>query len=370
MAFSLPAAYLRITDIRIPDRVAAGRPFIITVSVEWSGLSSFIPVTKGFWIRLEICEGRLAGYPLSASDVRDCQSVTVAPSVNGEEVNPSGSKTYSIEIEAPKGAGPWNLVAIPELLACETWSHSTLFFIPRSGCWSVVNWGGEFWQEFKVRVVDKVVLTVKIEPGVAGAPISVDGTILNTDAGGIIHIEASTLDSHITIVPSEIAVGYHKKMVFVKWSDEYNVNSRTDVLTDDATFIAKYTTKYQLTVESELSDTSGTGWYDEGSQATFVVTAPPSDSPKGLFDCGHAYVFVQWTGDSRSTSPTASVTMDGPKNVKAQWRTDTQCPISGSTLLYVVMGSAATIVVALAVLLLVKRSRKPGAESGAPIAGP
>jgi hypothetical protein len=85
---------------------------------------------------------------------------------------------------------------------------------------------------------------------------------------------------------------------------------------------AKYVQEYRMTVNSEYVATNGTGWYAEGTNATFTV-------PK-LLDLGNGtrQVFVRWEGASNSTSPNAWAIVDSGKDVTAIWKTQYALSIS------------------------------------------
>jgi len=105
--------------------------------------------------------------------------------------------------------------------------------------------------------------------------------------------------------------------------------------------IARYSTQYQLVIDSPYGNPTGSGFYDAGSTAQFSVT-----SPTGLLI---QQIFVKWNGDFTGASPQGSVTMDAPKVVHATWTT------SYMQLYLVSAAIAAAIVVA---GFLFKRRRK------------
>jgi hypothetical protein len=92
--------------------------------------------------------------------------------------------------------------------------------------------------------------------------------------------------------------------------------------------VACYRTQHYLAIVSQHGQPEGQGWYDKGSVATFSV-----ESPQGLII---QKVFVEWSGDSTSTSPSATIVMDGPKTVTANWRDE-------YTQLYIVLAVAALV---------------------------
>jgi hypothetical protein len=121
------------------------------------------------------------------------------------------------------------------------------------------------------------------------------------------------------------------------------------------TAVAKYTTQYQLVIDSPggIGDPQGAGYHDAGSTATFSVT-----SPVGFLV---QQVFVRWEGDYTGSSPQGSVTMDGPKTVHAVWTTS-------YTQLYIAAGVAVIAVVAIiAAIYMTRRKRKGPAPEKKPM---
>jgi hypothetical protein len=120
----------------------------------------------------------------------------------------------------------------------------------------------------------------------------------------------------------------------------------------------QYQKQYYLKVISDYGNPQGEGWYDNGAKATFSVASPiPQAGVLGLL--GGRIVFKAWTGDLSSTSASASIWMNGPKTVTAEWTND-------NTLVYVVMGAiVAVLIVVLVVALLLVRRRKRTIPSSA-----
>ena len=128
----------------------------------------------------------------------------------------------------------------------------------------------------------------------------------------------------VAAVPQLVSGSQGVRYVFQHWTiDSVPVsgNSVEVVMDVPHTVVAHYKVQYLLTVSSEYGIVQGGGWYDAGSSATFSVTTPVETS------YGTRQIFERWTGDSQSSSPTAVVTMDSPRTVRAVWRTD-------STVLY------------------------------------
>jgi hypothetical protein len=109
--------------------------------------------------------------------------------------------------------------------------------------------------------------------------------------------------------------------------------------------------QYQLTVSSDLDNPQGGGWYDANTRATFSVTTPLT--VEGFMGTlGGKYILDHWSGDSTAHTATASVTMDGPKTVRAEWRTDYTMP-------YVIIGAIVAAIAIIVALLLMRRRRAP-----------
>jgi len=102
------------------------------------------------------------------------------------------------------------------------------------------------------------------------------------------------------------------RLVFASWDDGYESASR--MISHGGEYTANYKTQYQLTVESPYGDPGGEGWYDSGSTATISVTPSRGTVVRR--------VFTGWSGDLVGTEAAASLSMDGPKVAKANWRTD------------------------------------------------
>jgi hypothetical protein len=104
---------------------------------------------------------------------------------------------------------------------------------------------------------------------------------------------------------------------FTGWSGEYSGTSPSVTLVMDApkTETANWRNEYLLTVNSPYGSPSGAGWYQEGSTATFSVT-PYVETP----DSKH--FFVEWSGDYSGTMSSASLDINVPKTVTANWRSE------------------------------------------------
>ena len=81
---------------------------------------------------------------------------------------------------------------------------------------------------------------------------------------------------------------------------------------------ANFRAEFYLTVTSPYGETSGGGWYDEGTTAFVGLSRTSVPGATGV-----RYAFVGWTGDASGTGAVSSgILMDGPKVATADWSTE------------------------------------------------
>ena len=118
--------------------------------------------------------------------------------------------------------------------------------------------------------------------------------------------------AHELKVLSPVDAGGGTRYVFFSWDDGDTSLSRT--ASNGGVYEAKFNTEYQLTIESAYGEPEGGGWYQEGSTATISVASVEEAEVRRIF--------TGWSGDFVGTETTASITMNSPKTVTADWRTD------------------------------------------------
>jgi len=123
--------------------------------------------------------------------------------------------------------------------------------------------------------------------------------------------------SHTIEALSPLSGGTGTQYVFQSWSDT-GAQLHTIAPTSVTTFTANYKTQYCLTVDSAYGSPTGAGWYDSGSSASFSVTSPVSGG------AGTQYVCTGYSGDASGSGTSGSITMDGPKTVTFNWKTQYQ----------------------------------------------
>jgi len=113
-------------------------------------------------------------------------------------------------------------------------------------------------------------------------------------------------------IPVQIETGDGTRLVFTSWNDGDVSSSRS--ISRGGEYTANYKTQNELTVESLYGSPRGNGWYDSGSKATVSITARDGKIIQ--------HTFTGWSGDYTGQEANVSLTVDGPKTVKANWQTN------------------------------------------------
>ena len=101
----------------------------------------------------------------------------------------------------------------------------------------------------------------------AGGLVFLDGM----ESDGQIRIQSSYGDRVLVKAAESIEFSNSTRLIFVGWSDNVNTAERLLDVEGDLFFRALWEREYYLTVISELGDPMGSGWYVEGTIATFRV---------------------------------------------------------------------------------------------------
>ena len=116
---------------------------------------------------------------------------------------------------------------------------------------------------------------------------------------------------HDIEVPSLIDEGNNTRLIFVSWDDGVTSISR---MVQKGIYTANYQRQYLLTIESAYGEPEGAGWYDEGSTATISLASIEEPTVR--------HNFTGWSGDYSGDTASATVYMNEPKTVAAEWRTE------------------------------------------------
>jgi uncharacterized repeat protein (TIGR02543 family) len=116
--------------------------------------------------------------------------------------------------------------------------------------------------------------------------------------------------SHTITVPQLVDPGSGTRYVFIQWDDGSVTVTR---VVTQGSYTANYDKEHLLEVISAFGGPQGSGWYKDGASAGFSVTDYVE-----LPDTKH--YFTGWSGDYTGTSSSASIYMDAPQSVTANWR--------------------------------------------------
>jgi len=155
-------------------------------------------------------------------------------------------------------------------------------------------------------------LTIRLP--ISNSTVKVDGFPFRTDSRGVASIYVPN-GATIVEVPDEITQSGGTKLRFSSWSNHGKANPLDIEVQSALDLTAKYNTQYLLTVESQYGEPQGSGWYDQGTNATFVVPDMITSAN------GTRRVFQQWSGDFSSQSDAGWLNMNAPKHVTATWKT-------------------------------------------------
>jgi hypothetical protein len=117
--------------------------------------------------------------------------------------------------------------------------------------------------------------------------------------------------THSFEIPQQIDIGDGVRLVFTSWND--GDTSPSKIIEHGGEYTVKYKTQYKLNVQSPYVSPKGNGWYDSGSKATASINSNSGNIIR--------HTFTGWSGDTTGREPNVSLTMDGPKTIKADWQT-------------------------------------------------
>ncbi|MBS7649683.1 WD40 repeat domain-containing protein, partial [Candidatus Bathyarchaeota archaeon] len=127
----------------------------------------------------------------------------------------------------------------------------------------------------------------------------------------------------LSITPTLIDCNNGTKRIFIGWFENSNLISSehyfSTIVNKPRNIIASWKTEYEINAFSERGNTTGLGWYTEGSTA--AVSISPTVVERDFFA---NYVFEGWRLDGSivSTLPTYSFIVNGPVTLVASWRTE------------------------------------------------
>lgn len=267
-----------IVSLDYPSEVIGRRSFTLTVTVDYS-----FPYGP-YSLRVVVLEGGYVADPLSGNVIGGSATV---------EASGVGYRTFSIQLSAPSTSKEWFLTAY----AC--------YKGPDFARWYFLSFKGGY-KSFTVLIYTKCRVWLRTSPSEVSRYAKMLGE-------GEYNADTTTTLKVDKIVQGATGTRY----VFLYWTvDDVRYDTEAPTIRLDRrqiTATAQFKVQYELAVKSEFGTPQGSGWYDEGSTATFLVTSPAN---LGI------HVFERWAGDSISTSPKSTVIMNSPKSVVAIWRID------------------------------------------------
>ncbi|MCS4537444.1 MAG: S8 family serine peptidase [Thaumarchaeota archaeon] len=143
--------------------------------------------------------------------------------------------------------------------------------------------------------------------------ITVDGSVFQINSFQKIFVWKP--GSTHTASANPISISEDERRGFKQWSLGGSV--ATSVITYDGAIVsysAIYDTEYRVRVVSSYGQVQGSGWYLKGTSAPISITT--------LYDHGNSTrrVFIGWTGNIQSTSPSITFVVDAPKTLFANWK--------------------------------------------------
>jgi len=156
------------------------------------------------------------------------------------------------------------------------------------------------------------VLTVQI-PG--NATLSIDGIPASVDQSGSVQV-AVPEGEHTIQAPRSIRLGNMSQLYFDSWSDGDKSNVKRVNLSDDLSLSVRYRLQNLLSVVNGQGCVRGEGWYDSTVTANLTVSVTCRVQEKGS-----RLLFAGWEGDVWLAEGNASIPMDTPHQLRANWKT-------------------------------------------------
>jgi len=176
---------------------------------------------------------------------------------------------------------------------------------------------------YEIELPAKTTFTIQPNSLANNAVLTIDGTPHNFDSGGSLSVMIDSGVSHAMAITSPILTSNDTRYL-VSWSNAYysqNANSNTLNVDQDSSITISFQRQFLLTVKSDFGNVAGPGWYNEGSTASFSVSPVQLQYDGFLGSLTLQHQFAGWSGDVVSNVTPASVSMDVPKSVIANWKT-------------------------------------------------
>lgn len=179
----------------------------------------------------------------------------------------------------------------------------------------------------------KVPFSVSVSvDGIAQLPGPIDGAPL-------------TVGQHSLSVPTSVNVSDTTRLRFDHWSDGSPSPDRSVYAQSDVGLEAFYVIQHSLMLNSSIGVTSGAGWYDSNSTATFSVS-PNSVPLSGMMGMLGARLTVQgWyeNGSLITSSSTGTISMNQAHALIASWQPDYTIPEAVAVVIAIIIAAVGYI---------------------------
>jgi hypothetical protein len=138
------------------------------------------------------------------------------------------------------------------------------------------------------------------------------------------------------------------KHIFTGWSGDYKGDTPTAsvIMSSPKMVTANWRNEYLLTITSPYGEPEGEGWYKENEAVTISVVPI-----KGIII---RHIFNGWSGDFSGDIATETLTINSPKAITANWRTD-------YIQLYILI--AGVVILVVVIIAIVRKRRKSHVDS-------
>jgi hypothetical protein len=125
------------------------------------------------------------------------------------------------------------------------------------------------------------------------------------------------------IAMSDFSISKTERYHLTGWNaNDIPTDSTEFDVTQNLNLTAVYSHQFLVTVVSPYGKSSGSGWYDVGSQASVSITPSSAKAPGLLGQLGVRAVFSHWNGDYSGSDTRSTINIDSPKTIQAVWSYD------------------------------------------------
>jgi hypothetical protein len=235
--------------------------------------------------------------------------------INGQTVQRTAPVTY--DLWQPGGSTITFSVETPKFVQSGGHNYTFTGWVDRSNKTvpSPITLSGPLYISAKYAVT-QFILTVR---DLNGANVTLDSTTLTVGSNGYVTFP-TPIGSHTISTQERISSGNGMSEEFKNWTMNGSTlqgNPQNITITDsDLTLYVNRGMQVTLTLTSVHGAPQGAGWYDLGSVATISVSSPVQGNSQGL-----RYACTGTEGNLTGATCSATVTMDKPKAVQFEWKT-------------------------------------------------